>query len=151
MNTSLLRPFAALLLAGSLAGSLPAAETGARDFKSPLLNRAQVDALLAKPSQIVIIDLRRPDEHQSIGTFPVYLSIQAADLEKNLAYIPRDRQVLTVSNHSGRSGKAADLLASKGFKVAGAVGAQLYEQEGGKITKIAPPPPTVTAAPKPRS
>lgn len=146
MRVSVLRPIAVLLLAGALGAAVPAAEPAARDFKSPLLNRAQVDALLAKPSQIVVIDLRRPDEHQSKGAFPVFLSIQAADLEKYLAYIPRDRQVLTVSNHSGRSGKAADLLASHGFKVAGAVGAQLYEEEGGKIIKIAPPPATPAAA-----
>ena len=149
MRTSVLRPLATLLLAVGLAAHVSAAEP-ARDFKSPLLNRAQVDALLAEPSGIVIIDLRRPDEHQSKGAFPVFLSIQAADLEKYLAYIPRDRQVLTVSNHAGRSGKAADLLASKGFKVAGAVGAQLYEEEGGKIIKIAPPPPAAAGIkPKP--
>lgn len=37
-----------------------------------------------------------------------------------------------------RAGRAADLLASKGFKVAGAVGAQNYETQGGKLTKIEP-------------
>jgi rhodanese-related sulfurtransferase len=147
--SAVLRPLVlSLVLAGSLAAGAHAAESAARDFKSPLLNRAQVDALLAKPEQVVVIDLRRPDEHQK-GAFPVFLSIQAADLEKNLGYIPRDRQVLTVSNHSGRSGKAADLLASKGFKVAGAVGAEYYAEEGGKLHKIVAPPPAAADAAKP--
>jgi rhodanese-related sulfurtransferase len=113
--------------------------------KSPKLDRAQFDALLAKPEQLLVIDLRRPDEISSIGGFPVYLSIQADQLEKSLAFIPKDRAIVTVSNHSNRSGKSADLLASKGFTIAGYVGAQYYEEEGGKLTKIIPPPPKVAA------
>jgi rhodanese-related sulfurtransferase len=108
---------------------------------STQLNRAQFDALLAKPEQLLIIDLRRPDEVSSKGGFPVYLSIQASELEKSLAFIPKDRTIVTVSNHSGRSGKSADLLTSKGYKVAGFVGAEYYEKEGGKLTKIAVPAP----------
>jgi rhodanese-related sulfurtransferase len=110
-----------------------------------VLNRAELDALLAKPEKLTIIDVRRPDELTSIGGFPVYLSIQLADLEKSLAWIPKDRTIVTVSNHAGRGKKAVDLLTSKGFKVAGAVGAQNYEEEGGKLTKIAPPPPKVAS------
>ncbi|MDD5460051.1 MAG: rhodanese-like domain-containing protein [Methylococcales bacterium] len=105
--------------------------------KSPQIHRAELDALLAKPDELLVIDLRRPDEVGSIGGFPVYLNIQADQLEKSLDYIPKERTIVTVSNHAGRSGKAADLLADKGFKVAGFVGAQYYEQEGGKLIKIA--------------
>lgn len=111
-----------------------------------ILTNKEFDALIAKPDQIVLIDVRRPDEVQKNGGFPVYLSIQNVDLEKNLAYIPRDRQVITVSNNAGRAGRAADLLASKGFKVAGAIGAQQYEKDGGKIVKIAVPPPRAEGA-----
>ena len=109
--------------------------------KSTQINRAELDALLTKPNEILIIDLRRPDELTTIGGFPVYLSIQADQLEKSLEFIPKDRAIITVSNHSGRSGKSADLLAEKGFKVAGYVGAQYYEEQGGKLTKIAVPAP----------
>jgi rhodanese-related sulfurtransferase len=109
--------------------------------KVPKLTRAQLDALLAKPDEIIIIDVRRPDEVSAIGGFPVYLSIQSKEVENSLASIPKDRLIITVSNHAGRAGKSADLLVDKGFKVAGAVGAQDYEAEGGKLTKIIPPPP----------
>lgn len=109
--------------------------------KTPKLNRAQLDALLAKPEKLVIVDVRRPDELTNIGGFSAYLNIQSKELEKNLAFIPKDRSVVTVSNHAGRAGKSADLLAEKGFKVAGAVGAQDYEAEGGTLVKIAVPPP----------
>ena len=118
-----------------------AAEAHPYTAKSPKLTRTQVDALLAKPEQLTVIDLRRPDEISKIGGFPAYLNIQISELEKSLAFIPKDRSVITVSNHAGRGGKGADLLASKGFKVAGAVGAQDYEAEGGTLTKIAVPPP----------
>ena len=130
----------AVLSLTAAAADAPAAKAEP-SFKSPVLTRAQVDALLARPEQIVVIDLRRPDEHAGKGAFPVFLSIQTADLEKSLAFIPRDRQVITVSNHAGRAGKAADLLASHGFKVAGVVGAEFYEKEGGKLVRIVAPPP----------
>jgi len=107
-------------------------------FKAHLLSRTELDALLAQPSKVLLIDVRRPDELTSVGGFPVYLSIQLSDLENELAWIPKDRQIVTLSNHAGRAGKAADLLSSKGFKVAGAAGVQNYEKEGGKLTKIEP-------------
>ncbi len=110
-------------------------------YKTPKLNRAQFDALLAKPDQLVIIDVRRPDELTKIGGFPVYLSIQAKEIENSLAFIPKDRDIVTVSNHAGRAGAVGDQLAAKGFKVVGAVGAQNYEEEGGKLTKIEPVAP----------
>ena len=109
--------------------------------KTPVLTRAQFDQLLAKPDQLLVIDIRRPDELTTIGGLPVYLSIQASELEKSLAWIPKDRKIVTVSNHAGRAGKAGDLLTAKGFNVVGRVGVQNYEAEGGKLTKIAPKAP----------
>jgi rhodanese-related sulfurtransferase len=103
------------------------------------LTRAQFEDLLAKPDRLLLIDLRRPDEVKDVGGFPAYFSIQIGDLEKNLAWIPRDRTIVTVSNHNARSGQAADILTKNGFRVAGTVGAQTYEQQGGKLTKIVPP------------
>jgi len=117
-------------------------------YKTPKLNRAQLDALLAKPEQLLIIDVRRPDELTKIGGFPVYLSIQSKEIENSLAFIPKDRDIVTVSNHAGRAGAAADLLAAKGFKVVGAVGAQNYEEEGGKLARIEIPAPKPAAEQK---
>lgn len=126
------------------ADSQPAVATAPEAKKPPLskkLSRAEVDALLAKPDGVVLIDLRRPDELTNIGGFPAYLNIQAKDLEKNLAFIPKDKLIATVSNHAGRAHAGADLLINKGFKVVGAIGAQDYEAEGGALTKIAEPAP----------
>ena len=122
-----------------------AAQAQAPSFKK--LTRAEFDVLLADPSKIVIIDVRRPDELQANGGFPVYLSIQLADLEKSLAFIPRDRSIITVSNNSSRAGRAAAVLTARGFTVAGGIGALEYAAQGGTIVKIAAPAPREPAAP----
>jgi len=133
---------------GSFAQTASAAPVPAAQeykWKTPKLKRAQIDALLAKPEKLLVIDVRRPDEISKIGGFPVYLNIQASELENNLAYISKDRTIVTVSNHAGRAGAAADFLNSKGIKVAGAIGVQNYEEEGGALTKIEPPAPKSAA------
>ena len=116
-----------------------AAAAGANDSKAHVLTRQELDNLLGKPGSLLVIDVRRPDEVSRIGGLPVYLSIQLKDLEKSVAWIPRDRSIITVSNHAKRAATAADLLAAKGFKVAGAVGVQTYEEQGGKLTRIEVP------------
>jgi len=136
-----------LVLIALLAAASAFAQTGGQEAaqgksapsKAKVLNRAELDDLLTHPDRVLLLDLRRPDEVSTIGGFPVYLSIQIGELEKHLSEIPKDRVIVTVSNHAGRAGRAADLLGSKGFKVAGAVGAQTYESEGGKLLKIEPP------------
>jgi rhodanese-related sulfurtransferase len=115
-------------------------------YKTKRLARAEVDALLAQPDKLLVLDVRRPDELIKYGSFPVFLSIQNKDLEQHLAYLPKDRAILTVSNHANRAGAAGDLLAAKGFKVAGATGSEDYEQEGGKaVAHIQPPAPRAAA------
>lgn len=147
----------ALLRSASLAAALaftalavqaqtPAA-AGEWRYKAQRLNAAQVDALLAQPSRLLVLDIRRPDELIKYGSFPAYLNVQLQDLEKNLDYLPKDRIILTVSNHAQRAGRTADLLASKGYQVAGATGSEDYENEGGKAVRhIQPPAPRASGA-----
>jgi len=108
-------------------------------YKTKQLNRAQVDALLADPKKVLFIDVRRPDEIVSKGTFPVFLNVQVDDLNNRLDFIPRDRAIVTISNRAHRAGAVGDILASKGFTVAGATGSQDYEDQGGTITRIVAP------------
>ena len=137
-----------ILLAATIAfGQAESAKQGKKKQASQakVLTRAELDDLFSKPDQVLVIDVRRPDEVTSIGGFPVYLSIQLADLEKSLAWIPKDRTIVALSNHAARGGRAADILTKAGFKVAGAAGAEDYESQGGKLTKIAAPPPNPNA------
>jgi len=150
MKTStVLRSLALIVaLAGSQAvvhAAEPAAKKEAAAPAAPKLSRAQVDEWLAKPGKVTVVDLRRPDEHQAKGTLPVYLSIQLADLEKNLDYIPRDRAVIPVSNHAGRANRAAATLVKNGFNVVGVVGVEDYEAEGGQLSKLKAPAPKADA------
>lgn len=133
---------AAALLAAPAVFAQQAAVTAAEKapaFKAHVLSRVEFDELLKQPNRLLVIDVRRPDEVTGKGGFPVYLSVQFDDLGSSLAWIPKDRTIVTVSNHAARAGKAADLLTAKGYKVAGAVGVELYEKDGGALTRIAPP------------
>jgi rhodanese-related sulfurtransferase len=125
-----------ILLAAAVSfAQQPASEPAS---KAKILTRAELDALMATPGRVLLIDVRRPTEIAQNGGFPVFLNIQANDLEKHLAEIPKDRPLIIVSNHAHRAGIAADLLDSKGFKIAGAIGAQVYESDGGTLIKYAP-------------
>jgi rhodanese-related sulfurtransferase len=142
---------AALLGLGSVAhaqtAAAPAAAATEWKYKTQRLKAAEVDALLAQPEKLLVLDLRRPDELIKYGSFPVYLNIQNSELEKQLAYLPKDRVILTVSNHAQRAGRAGDILTEKGFKVVGAAGSEDYEHEGGKaVAHIQPPAPRAQAA-----
>ncbi len=57
--------------------SSPAAPAKAPAFKAHVLTVPELDALIAKPDQLLFVDVRRPDEVTSIGGFPVYLSVAA--------------------------------------------------------------------------
>ncbi|MGA8173029.1 MAG: rhodanese-like domain-containing protein, partial [Methylocystis sp.] len=104
-------------------------------YKTLRLNRGAFDALLSKPEQLVVLDIRRPDELSKVGGFPVYLSIQTADIQRSLSFIPRDRLIVTVSNRAHRAGAVGDILLGLGFHVVGAIGVLDYQDEGGVLTK----------------
>ena len=95
-------------------------------YKTLRLNRAAFDALNARPEELLIIDLRRPDELTKNGGFPVYFSLQPSDVQRSLSLIPRDRLIVTVSNRAHR---------------AGAVGAPLRSRRAGSapVCALAPP------------
>jgi gluconolactonase len=115
----------------------------------PKLDRAAVDGLLTTPDKVLFIDVRRADEISQIGSLPVFLNIQITELDRFFPYIPRDRQIVTISNHAGRAGRAAKLLAANGFTVIGAIGAEDYAKEGGYLygqKVLTPEIPGVVAA-----
>ena len=62
-----------IALALALVPALALAQQSERapESKAHVLSRAEFDALLAKPEQLLIVDVRRPDELTSIGGFQV--------------------------------------------------------------------------------
>jgi rhodanese-related sulfurtransferase len=137
----------ALLSASALAqqAAPPAAGANGARARTPVraktLTNAEFDGYLAHPEQVLLVDVRRPDEVSTIGGFPVYLSVQIKDLKNHLSEIPRDRPIITVSNHAARAGSAADTLSDAGFKVIGAIGADTYQKDGGTLAVKIPIPP----------
>lgn len=134
----------AAIPAPAMAQTTPAAAA-----REAALDRAQVDALLATPDKVTFIDVRRPDEIAGSGTVPVYLNIQISELDRFLPYIPRDRQIVAISNHAGRASRAVTLLRAKGFNVAGAFGVEDYVAKGGTLygkKVVTPAIPGVVAA-----
>jgi rhodanese-related sulfurtransferase len=138
MNKMILTILVAAVVAFGQSDNAKQADKQASHAK--VLTRAELDELLAKPGRVLIVDVRRPDEISKVGGFPVYLNVQIDDLQTSLAWIPRDRPIVALSNHAHRGARAADILSRAGFKVAGAIGAEVYESEGGKLTKVVPPP-----------
>ena len=114
----------------------PASSTSKTSIKT--LTRAEFEALIAQPQKVLLLDVRQPDEISVNGGFPVYLSVQADALVDHLAAIPRERAIVTVSNHANRAIRAGELLAEHGFTIAGAIGSETYEQAGGAVVHIAP-------------
>jgi rhodanese-related sulfurtransferase len=131
--------------AASSGAPVTPANDPAYTYKTLRLNRVAFDALAARPEQFLVLDVRRPDELTKFGGFPVYLSIQTADVQKSLSYIPRDRLIVVVSNRAHRAGAIGDLLAGYGFHVVGAIGVRDYEDEGGVLSKSQPPAPKTAA------
>ncbi|MEP9401914.1 SMP-30/gluconolactonase/LRE family protein [Sphingomonas silueang] len=140
---------AAFVAAGAAAQSPTAAIAPAVTAEVPALTKAQVDALLATPGDVLFLDVRRADEISAIGSVPAFLNIQASELDRFLAVIPRDRRIVPVSNHAGRARRAAALLAAKGFTVAGVLGIEDYAAAGGQVSGrrfVTPAIPGVVAA-----
>lgn len=120
--------------AAAAQGTTAAPIASATAQAAPVLKREQVDRLLARPDKVVFIDVRRADEIAALGGLPVFLNIQMSELDRFLPYIPRERELVTVSNHAGRAAKAAALLRDRGFNVVGAVGVENYAAEGGTLS-----------------
>ena len=127
------------------AAAVTPANDPAYTYKTLRLNRAAFDALNARPEQLLVIDLRRPDELTKVGGFPVYFSLQPSDVQRSLSFIPRDRLIVLVSNRAHRAGAVGDILSGLGFHVVGAIGVLDYQDEGGVLTKLQPPAPRVAA------
>jgi hypothetical protein len=90
--------------------------------QAKVLTLAEFSRLSATADHMLIIDVLTSEQVQQTGRFPVYLGIEPIALASSLAWLPRDRTIVTVSSDGVRNIQAADLLIRSGFNVAGAVG-----------------------------
>jgi rhodanese-related sulfurtransferase len=120
-----------------------AQSTAHKAFKE--LQRQDVEALLATPGQVLVLDIRSPGEIAYWGAFPIFLNIETAEsdkdataIEKHLAEIPKDKQIMIVSGRANTTGFAAAVLARHGYKLAGSVGAMTFAEQGGHLVTFKP-------------
>jgi glyoxylase-like metal-dependent hydrolase (beta-lactamase superfamily II)/rhodanese-related sulfurtransferase len=73
-----------------------------------------VDAVEARPSSAVLLDVREPEEYAR-GHLPGALNIPQAELATRLSAIPRDRPIIVVCQVGQRSLRAAQFLKQMDF------------------------------------
>lgn len=83
--------------------------------------------LSQKKDQVVLIDVRQPEEYQGdLGHIPGSTLIALDTLPENMSQIPQDRTVVFVCRSGSRSAKAAAFAIEHGFK-------NVYNLKGGMI------------------
>lgn len=75
----------------------------------------QAQALLAKNSKVVVLDVRTPDEYRQAHLKGALL-IPLGDLNRRVQEVPRDRPVLVYCAVGARSSSAASFLSSRGYR-----------------------------------
>lgn len=78
-----------------------------------------------RAGQAVLLDVREPSELRIVAV-PGALHIPMREVPRRMAEVPRDRPVLVICHHGGRSQVVADWLAAKGYaaeNVAGGIDA----------------------------
>jgi hydroxyacylglutathione hydrolase len=83
--------------------------------------------LSQKKDQVVLIDVRQPEEYQGdLGHIPGSKLIALDTLPENMSQIPQDRTVVFVCRSGSRSAKAAAFAMEHGFR-------NVYNLKGGMI------------------
>lgn len=87
------------------------------NFKSPKAKLTANEALTLSNEGALIIDVREPDELAELSyDVKNIINIPLGELEKRLAEVPKDKQVIVVCKRGGRSSQAYELLKEKGFE-----------------------------------
>lgn len=75
---------------------------------------ATVDALVDRPAQSLLIDVREPEEYAAAHV-PGAVNVPQSDLASRLGELPRDRRIYMVCQGGMRSTRAAQFLRQVGF------------------------------------
>jgi rhodanese-related sulfurtransferase len=89
---------------------------------SPPIDEVGIDAIDSAPPNVVLLDVREPDEFVR-GHVRGAINVPQADLATRLDEIPRDRPILTICQSGSRSVRSAQFLKQQGYvNVASIVG-----------------------------
>ncbi len=129
----------ALMLAVALAQNmLSGAHRPGGEIQALPAEISAAEARQAWEAGAFILDVRQPEEWDRMH-IPGATLIPLGQLEKRLAELPRDKQIVIVCRSGGRSAFARDMLKGAGFdKVASMSGGMLDWQRAGYPTAGAP-------------
>jgi phage shock protein E len=82
-------------------------------------------SLLAEGAKPLVVDVREPDEFEA-GHIREALLAPLANVEKDLASVPKDREIVLVCRSGRRSRIAAKMLSERGYT-------KLWNMEGGML------------------
>ena len=82
---------------------------------APAVPEIDVDALLERRLDALVLDVREPEEYARHGHVPGAINVPQADLAARLNELPRDRPLLTVCRGGVRSLRAGQYLKQAGF------------------------------------
>jgi rhodanese-related sulfurtransferase len=135
MRLPLISILGILLLSGTLSFSQET-KTSSKEADKPVakkLSPDELEKLLDSRQNILFLDVREPDEIQTLGTLEGYVNIPLGQLENRLGEIPKDKLIITACNHGVRSAQAAALLEKNGFRTLGACGLAEWKEKGKKV------------------
>ncbi len=76
---------------------------------------AQLSNLLETGEDFFLLDVREPFEHD-LSNIPQAVLIPLGQVKDNLSKIPKDKKIIVMCHHGGRSKKVADFLTTSGFQ-----------------------------------
>ena len=82
---------------------------------SPSVDEVGIDAIDSAPPNVVLLDVREPDEFVR-GYVRGAVNLPQADLATRLDEIPRDRPILTICQSGSRSLRSAQFLKQQGYQ-----------------------------------
>ena len=93
----------------------------------PQVQDVSPEELLEKQSQVVIVDVRRPDEYEGeLGHIAGSQLVVLDTLPHELDSLPQDKTVVFVCRSGGRSARATAFAQSKGFQ-------SVFNMKGGML------------------
>src|SRR5262249_27347457 len=109
---------------------------------SPEVREVTQDELRGRPSDVIVLDVREPEEFAN-GHVPGAVNLPQADLATRLEEVARDRPVFVICQGGFRSLRAAQFLRQRGFADVVSVkgGTEAWRAAGGEVILESAPAP----------
>ncbi|WP_136466447.1 molybdopterin-synthase adenylyltransferase MoeB [Flagellimonas onchidii] len=88
---------------------------GAKQNSLGEVDVTKLSNLLKMDEDFFLLDVREPFEHD-LSNIPQAVLIPLGQVKDNLSKIPKDKKIIVMCHHGGRSKKAADFLTASGFQ-----------------------------------